>query len=320
MLLSIIIPMFNSKNTIRRAIKSCLVGNLTDTEIILVDDGSTDSTVNVVNKSFKQEIDSNIIKIINSDHGGAGNARNIGIQNSKGIWIIFLDSDDEFINLENVKKDITSLDKSITILNYTPNFVRYGKSILYGKEYISDNLGLSNDNKKNWDSGPVYKCYKKSFLEKNNIKFPKNIKIGEDQVFNLQCLLKNSKVLTKRRYMYQIHEEKNSITHKIIPFSIVSDATTLVKRVLQFDITNDLKEKFIAKNFILVLVRFLKSNAENTTIIEALISYKKIFPIKKSFLIFCELHSVLNPFKIFIAWITWVNPKILKLIFHKVKK
>lgn len=320
MRLSIIIPMFNSQKTIRRAIKSCLVGDSSNIEIILVDDGSTDSTVKVVKETFKKEIDSGIIKIINSDHGGAGNARNIGIQISVGKWIIFLDSDDEFVNFDYIKADVAQVDESITILNYTSNPVRNRKQVVYGRDYIFDNLGLSNDTKKNWDSGPVFKCYRRKFLIKNKINFPLDIKIGEDLIFNLQCLLLNSKILTKKRYMYRIHEEKDSITHKIISKYIISDAVNLVQRVLQFNIKNKLKQEFIAKNFIAVLIRFLKSKADIAVIINSLIKYKRILPLKKSFMSFLELYNSLNIYKVLIAWIIWIDPNILRVILYKTKR
>lgn len=317
MKLSIIVPMFNSQKTIKRAITSCLIGNLNDIEIILVDDGSTDSTVEIVKESFKKEVDLGIIKIINSNHGGAGNARNIGIKESKGTWVIFLDSDDEFVNFNYIKTDLIKLEKSITILNYTLNPIKNKNHVVYGDDYISDNLGLSNDSKKSWDSGPVFKCYRRNFIIKNDIKFPTDIKIGEDLVFNLRCLLLNPKILTKNRDIYKIHEEKDSITHKIVSNFIIKDAVTLVRRVLQFNIESQLKEEFVAKNFTAVLVRFIKSETDTATIIRYLIGYKTIFAIKNSFITFLKLHKSLNFAKALIAWIIWINPSTLKMILHK---
>lgn len=316
MILSIIIPMFNSEKTIKRAINSCLINDLNNMEIILVDDGSTDSTISIVEKSFKKEIDSEVIKIINSHHSGAGAARNKGIQLANGNWIIFLDSDDEFIKFNHIKEDLIKIDKSVTILNYTLNPIKSDQHIVCGEKYISDNLGLNNDNKKNWDSGPVFKCYRRNFLNKNNIKFPLDIKIGEDLVFNLRCLLLNPKILTENRSMYRIHEEKNSLTHKIIPNFIVSDAIKLVREILRFDIDNKLKNEFIAKNYIAVLVRFLKSKTNITTIIYSLMRYKKNFHLKDSLMSFLKLHNSLTFYKVLIGWIIWINPSILKIILY----
>lgn len=92
-LVSVIIPVYNRENTIKRAIDSVLCQTYTNLELIIVDDGSTDNTVKVV----KEYTDQRIKLICQRKNGGANKARNIGIASAKGEYIAFQDSDDEWI-------------------------------------------------------------------------------------------------------------------------------------------------------------------------------------------------------------------------------
>jgi glycosyltransferase involved in cell wall biosynthesis len=86
-LLSVIIPCFNSEAFIKDALESVFAQDLEDFEIIVVDDGSTDSTLDVV-AGF------DCVRVVRQDHGGACRARNKGIEVARGKWIKFLDLDD----------------------------------------------------------------------------------------------------------------------------------------------------------------------------------------------------------------------------------
>lgn len=89
-MISVIIPTYNRESTILRAIKSVINQTYTNIEILVIDDGSTDGTANIVNG-----IDDDRIKyIVLEKNGGSANARNIGVQMAEGNWIAFQDSDD----------------------------------------------------------------------------------------------------------------------------------------------------------------------------------------------------------------------------------
>ena len=88
-LVSVIIPVYNRADTIKRAIDSVLCQTYENLELILVDDGSTDGTVDVI-KTFQDER----VRMICQEHGGANKARNIGIAEARGEYIAFQDSDD----------------------------------------------------------------------------------------------------------------------------------------------------------------------------------------------------------------------------------
>lgn len=89
---SVIIPLYNKGCKVKRAIDSVLKQNVNDLEIVVVDDGSTDDSVDYV-KAYQDSR----IRYIFKENGGVSSARNRGIKEAKGDWLLFLDADDEMI-------------------------------------------------------------------------------------------------------------------------------------------------------------------------------------------------------------------------------
>ena len=89
MLLSVIIPLYNKEDSIAVTIDSVLTQDFADYEIVVVDDGSTDSSVDVV-RSIKSEK----ISVYQKENGGPSSARNYGVKKANGEWVLFLDADD----------------------------------------------------------------------------------------------------------------------------------------------------------------------------------------------------------------------------------
>lgn len=323
MMLSVIIPSFNSQKTITRAIQSC-IPCIENIEIIMVDDGSKDATVETVRRKYKRFIDSQRLRIISSNHNGAGNARNLGIQEAKGSWITFLDSDDKFLNLAMVIADLQEYkNKKFDILNYSVNILSSLKAtpnIVKAKTLTRDNLGLNSESKKQWDSAPMNKVFKTNFLKQNNITFPNDIKIGEDLVFNQKCLQLNTNVLIKYENIYARIDNNESITHQIVNQDILEDGIKLVQAVENLDIKDDLMNEFKAKNFISILVRFLKSLNSIDDVIFSLKQYKKKVKVRKAFLTFYSLKRSLNAPIILVSWIIWKQPNMARVLFPPMKK
>ena len=89
-MISVIIPLYNKERTILSSIESVLSQSFQDIELIVVDDGSTDSSVSVV-----ESIDDGRLRLIKQENAGPGAARNTGARQAKGEWLVFLDADDE---------------------------------------------------------------------------------------------------------------------------------------------------------------------------------------------------------------------------------
>jgi len=117
---SIVIPMYNREKFIARAIDSCLRQDFEDFEIVVVDDGSTDKSVDVV----KGYIDLRIRLICHDDNRGVGPARNSGIDIATGEWVLCLDSDDELLPgaLSTINRRSLEVDENISRMQFMMQF------------------------------------------------------------------------------------------------------------------------------------------------------------------------------------------------------
>ena len=91
-MISVVIPLYNKEASIAQSLKSVLSQEYDDFEVVIVDDGSTDGSVGVV-----EAMNDPRIRLIKQENGGPSKARNTGVKNAKGEWILFLDADDEML-------------------------------------------------------------------------------------------------------------------------------------------------------------------------------------------------------------------------------
>lgn len=133
LLISVVIPAYNREKTIKYCIDSVLAQSYKNFEVIVVDDCSVDGTVDIVNS-----YNDNRIKLFKlNQNSGAQHCRNVGIKNSLGSWIAFLDSDDEWLP-DKLEKQIDVLAKH----NYDPYLVIHSDAILVDK--LNDETRLFN--------------------------------------------------------------------------------------------------------------------------------------------------------------------------------
>ena len=91
-MISVVIPLYNKETSIAQSLNSVLSQSYNDFEVVLVDDGSTDGSVAIV-----ESINDSRIHLIRQENGGPSKARNTGVKYAKGEWILFLDADDELL-------------------------------------------------------------------------------------------------------------------------------------------------------------------------------------------------------------------------------
>lgn len=187
MLLSVIIPAYNCKDTLSAAVQS-VAENFKGTEIIIIDDGSTDETPSVINSLKNRYSCIKSERILNS---GPANARNVGIKKAQGEFIMFIDSDDTFTEntSETVRANLDE-DTDMLIFGFRQNFLGRAEDKIYSLDspFTTDEYYKNNLLNQVWN-----KAYRREFLVKNNILF-KNYKYGEDRIFNAE-VLKNSPVV-----------------------------------------------------------------------------------------------------------------------------
>lgn len=179
-LVSVIIPTYNRKNIVIDAIKSVLNQTTKDFEIIVVDDGSTDGT-----REYLESLNLPI-RIISKDNGGVASARNIGIKNTIGKYIAFLDSDDLYLP-EKLNSQVTYLENHPNIpLVYTDEYIEVNGEVLPKTRFQRADVG--DDIKNNFllsgfvQRTPIHTSavmVRKSILEEVGY-FNETLKIHED--------------------------------------------------------------------------------------------------------------------------------------------
>lgn len=119
---SVIIPTFNRAERVQRAVASVVAQSRPPDEIILVDDGSTDATEEIITRNYPQ------IRYIRQENRGISAARNFGIQNASGNWIAFLDADDEWLP-RKLEKQILALKQNLAyrVCHTDEIWIRSGK-------------------------------------------------------------------------------------------------------------------------------------------------------------------------------------------------
>jgi teichuronic acid biosynthesis glycosyltransferase TuaG len=134
-IVSVVIPMYNSSNTIRATIESVLTQTFHDFEIIIIDDCSNDDSFNIVSEILKEDTRISLIKTKNNS-GGPAEPRNIGIQHARGEFIAFLDSDDLWLP-EKLELQLDSFSENISLV-CSDMFLLVGNSLKYSyfKLYI----------------------------------------------------------------------------------------------------------------------------------------------------------------------------------------
>lgn len=142
-MISVIVPLYNKETVIARCINSVIMQSLSDWELIIVDDGSTDKSAIVVETYLPNKR----IKYLPKSNGGVSSARNYGIRHAKGEWIIYIDADDYF--LPNGLEELLNLARKYNVNIATGNFyTEYNKeklSYLWGRHE-----GIVSNNFRSW--------------------------------------------------------------------------------------------------------------------------------------------------------------------------
>ena len=185
--ISIIMPTYNVQDYLPAAMESVINQTFSDIEIICINDGSTDNSLQILEDYARKD---NRIKIIEQQNQGVSVARNAGINASEGEYIMFIDPDDTY--------DLTLCEKVIEKINTEhPDIVMWGYSsfvdgkIIKKDEYVDLLHKLNRNFKINLPKRLIleifiwHKAFKRNFLIKNNIRFPEGIKNAEDIIFCL---------------------------------------------------------------------------------------------------------------------------------------
>ena len=183
MKVSIITPCYNAANHIAATIQSIQQHTLSDWELLIVDDGYTDNSADIVRHAAAQD---SRIKLIQKANGGTASARKLGLEHAQGEYIQFLDADDR---IENSK-----LEHQITLMNNEQLDISYTDWCFVSQDGQKGNIqGLHCSLFRllsSWGTFgtlPIHSfVYRHAFLQKNNITIPTHIKEREDWDFHIE--------------------------------------------------------------------------------------------------------------------------------------
>ena len=215
---SVIVPVYNTESYLRECIESILRQSYTDFEVLLVDDGSTDDSGAICDEYAKKD---NRIKVIHTKNMGVSSARNIGLDNAIGNWIIFADADDElYKDALNLRYD--DFEKHDLVLGsyYECSHETFRLQSL--KKNRSENIKIYlSDNIQQGIFSVVWgKFYKRNLI--GNIRFDTNMTVGEDTHFLLRYLrkVKSFIVINKPLYIYNQPSNLQTKYRMSVPKSI----------------------------------------------------------------------------------------------------
>lgn len=212
--LSIIIPCFNCEKTILNCLNSIKIDNGINYEILLIDDGSTDKTLEVINKLIDDKI-----KVFHNQNHGVSYTRNFGIDKSNGEYLVFIDSDDsvEKDYIKYLYDGIKHSDFSICNFSYVEDNHRYVNET----KNLKENLNIDEFKKQfmyyfeyELINPPWNKIFKKEIIVKNGIKFNEKINLGEDLLFNLEYLKKIKTINYVNIPLYNYYVGKYTLSTK----------------------------------------------------------------------------------------------------------
>lgn len=239
---SVIIPIYNAEKTLHISVDSIIEQTYSDWELILVNDGSRDSSLSICQKYASA--DSRIV-VIDQDNSGAGATRNRGIKEAKGDYLVFCDADDfyEKTALEIFAKAIEETSADLVICSYNEyKLIDEKKTIIRSKSieplFLDDAYEIKRKYielyKQSLITAPWCKAYKRKVIIENNVQFA-DLRRCEDNIFNLNCYeyINSLAVVSDAVYNYQTPEA--SIYLKKFPvdmFDINKEVYTSIKNKL----------------------------------------------------------------------------------------
>lgn len=270
MLVSIIIPIYNSGNFLKKLLNNLVNQTYKNIEIILIDDGSEDNSLQICNE---YQVNDKRIKVISQTNKGVSSARNKGLKIATGDYITFIDSDDD-IDRNYIDVMVRNIEDDYLIKTNTKNAK---KDVLVSSEqYLFDIL-----------SGKIPGVcwgylFRKDLLK--NIKFDLNTSFMEDTIFLIQYLINTSnvKVLKEKLYYHEVNQDgltnSNKLEKKINEYMYSIDK---IQEILR---SNNIVENFYEKSIDNKRIKLIESElakAKEIEEIQKIILNKNVVKLQK---------------------------------------
>ena len=201
--ISIIVPVYKAEQTLSRCLDSILVQTFTDFELLLIDDGSPDASGVICDEYALKD---SRIRVFHKENGGVGSARNLGLDNARGEWICFVDSDD-WIKECFLSEFCTNIDGVDMVISGYRQFGDSSEIIVFNSALydLREKVDLGQEN----NAVCVFYCpwrklFRLSIIRERRIRFPEDLFLAEDTCFILDylCFCNRIRIIPTTSYMY----------------------------------------------------------------------------------------------------------------------
>lgn len=321
--ISVIIPVYNMGAYIREALNSVISQTLKNIEIICVNDGSIDDSIDILNEYSQRDPR---IKVINKENEGVASARNDAIRVANGEYLFFLDPDDWLPDSE-VLYDLYEAAKKYNVSICGGNFIEYASGYINdhwtgaNSKYTFDKEGFIDYSNYQFDYGWVRFIYKRQFLIDNNLWIPKLTFFEDPQFFvKVMSCANNFYVLPRPTYCYRSGHHSYELSYtKVI--DLIYSMTSIIKIAKQHGYKNLIAlEKYrLSHDYAWEVIKHLKGN-KNEELKSALRNLNlALFDGKDS--IEYEMYDVIIARKDYEIWIqNSINADLKGRVKRKIKK
>lgn len=263
--ISIIVPIYNVEKYIDKAMESIVNQTYKNLEIILINDESKDKSIKICEKYIKNDTR---IKLVNQKNKGLSGARNTGLENATGDYIMFIDPDDTFeLNAcENLYKEIEKTNADYVIANYRnmdEDDTKWDKPAFDTNKYKKMQVSIKEPTKCFYvmNSGVWNKIFRKEFLDAIKVKFVEKTP-AEDAIFTTYCFIKAQKVYYTPEIVYNYRlRESDSISSSCSKeyFLGINRAYKMIYNNFKENNQIDFYRFFYAKSMNYILYKFIDS-------------------------------------------------------------
>ena len=205
--ISVIVPVYNAEKYLHRCVDSILAQTFTDFELLLVDDGSKDNSGVICDEYAARD---SRVCVFHKENGGVSSARNVGLDNAKGEWVTFIDSDDYVLSAFLATfVDLCKSNPDLYIQGIIPNYeisseYKITQSSFNYEGNVEGAMSLLSNCQM---TGALYnKMFKNSIIRDNNLRLNELFKFREDEEFLLRYILNSQNVAASEKgaYVYMV--------------------------------------------------------------------------------------------------------------------
>lgn len=228
--ISVIVPVFNTERFLEECIVSIINQSFDDLQIILVDDGSTDGSGQICDRFAEKD---ERITVIHQSNAGVSAARNVGLREAKGKYIVFADCDDTLPQdaYENLIKEVKENYLSMGRIRLMSENGTLQNSLSFGEKEISIDTFLKDlflEKKFPYLGYPTDKIFQMELIKKYGLSFDESIKLNEDRLFVLAYALHCKGIIFSEHIIYNYRQRESGVIQSTRRNATVTDSEMTV--------------------------------------------------------------------------------------------